>query len=183
MRKKIVCAIILLAALPVFNFSCKKESVQKDMVQKQLDNEEQKTASGSDNARDCAPDPYNLDVILNGAGNSEGTIKFRQDPDPEKIVTLDTKVKHLEPNQEYLLQRAVDPIIDGNCTGTGWLTLGLGPTPQSIPTNGGGNGHEELWRDLSAVPSGTVFDIHFRVLDAANSAVVLTSGCYQFTVR
>jgi hypothetical protein len=26
------------------------------------------------------------------------------------------------------------------------------------------------------------FDIHFPVLDAATTAVVLESGCYQFTV-
>jgi hypothetical protein len=183
MRKKIVYAIIIMAALPVFNFSCKKESVQKEVVQKSLDNEQQKTASGSDNARHCTPDPYNLDVTLNGAGNSKGDIKFRQDPDPVKIVTLNTKVKHLQANHEYLLQRAVDQTIDGNCTGTAWLTLGLGLTPQSISTNGGGNGHEELWRDLSAIPSGTVFNINFRVIDATNMAVVLTSGCYQYTVR
>ena len=135
------------------------------------------------NAQKQAPDHYNLDVELYGQGNENGDIKFRQDPDLAKIVTLDTKIQHLLPNHEYLLQRAVDVIIDGNCTGTAWLTLGFGSTPQSIMTNGGGNGHEELWRDLSAVPSGKVFDIHFRVLDAANMAVVLTSDCYQFTVR
>jgi hypothetical protein len=30
--------------------------------------------------------------------------------------------------------------------------------------------------------AGMQFDIHFRVLDAATTAVVLESGCYQFTV-
>jgi hypothetical protein len=32
------------------------------------------------------------------------------------------------------------------------------------------------------VPTGTQSDIHFRVIDDATSAVVLESGCYQFTV-
>ena len=176
MRKQILFAILVMALLSIFNISCKKENQQKQQ-------EEKGAASVVGNAQKQAPDPYNLDVELYGQGNEKGDIKFRQDPDPAKIVTLNTKIQHLLPNHEYKLQRAVDVIIDGNCTGTAWLTLGLGSTPQSIMTNGGGNGHEELWRDLSAVPSGTVFDIHFRVLDAANMAVVLTSDCYQFTVR
>jgi len=181
MRKNILYAIIIMAALPILNFSCKKESIQKEAAQKEQDDELEEMAS--ENARHCAPDSFNLDVVLAGAGNRKGSIKFRQDPDPEKIVTLDTKIKHLEPNHDYQLQRAVDQTIDGNCTGTAWLTLGLGLTPQAITTNGGGNGHEELWRDLSAVPAGAVFDIHFRIIDATTSAVVLTSGCYQYTVR
>jgi hypothetical protein len=35
---------------------------------------------------------------------------------------------------------------------------------------------------LAAVALGTEFDIHFRVIDAVTSAVVLQSACYQFTV-
>ena len=112
-----------------------------------------------------------------------GSITFRQDPDTTRIITLDTKLEQLQSNHEYLLQRAVDTQIDGNCTGTMWLTLGKGLTPRSIFTNPYGKGSEELWRDVSMIPAGTVFDIHFRVVDAANNAVVLTSGCYQYTVR
>lgn len=97
-------------------------------------------------------DKYNLDVELYGSSKSlsHGFIAFRQDPAAPKIITLDTYVKNLQPNHEYLLQRAVDPInvVDGNCTSTTWLTLGLGLTPQSIMTDGTGNGHEKLWRDL-----------------------------------
>jgi hypothetical protein len=174
MRKQILHALIATAFVSIFSVSC-----QKDTTQKQQQDE---LESKSDNANKIA-DPYNLDVILDGSGKEKGNIEFRQDPDPEKIITLDTKIQHLEPNHEYLLQRAVDQTLDGNCTGTGWLTLGLGLTPQSIFTNGGGNGHEELWRDVTAVASGTVFDIHFRILDAADMSVVLTSGCYQYTVR
>ena len=189
MRKKILSAMLMMASLSIFCISCKKELEQK---QKHVETEseslkefvkESEKEGTDESARNCAPDPYNLDVKLSGQGNKKGNIKFRQDPDPAKIVTLDTKVQHLQPNHEYLLQRAVDQTIDGNCTSTAWLTLGLGTTPQTIGTNGGGNGHEELWRDLSAAPTGAVFDIHFQVVDAANTAVVLTSGCYQFTVR
>jgi hypothetical protein len=126
---------------------------------------------------------FNLEVILRGDGKAFGHVKFRQDNDPAKIVTLDTWVRDLEPNHSYKLQRAVDTNLDGNCTSTAWLTLGKGTIPQMITTDAKGTGSEELWRSLAAFPSGTMFDIHFRVIDAANSAVVLTSSCYQFTIR
>lgn len=128
---------------------------------------------------------FDLNVKLNGNHNSRGLLKFRQDPDPDKIIELDIKVHHLLPNHEYLLQRAVDAIntVDGNCTSTSWLTLGKGLTPQSILTDDKGKGEEELWRDITAIPSGSTFDIHFRVIDAVSSAVVLTSDCYQYEVR
>lgn len=92
---------------------------------------------------------------------------------------------HLLPNHKYFLQRAVDPInvVDGNCTSTSWLTLGHGLPPQTILTNDKGNGSEELWRDVTAISSGATFDIHFRVIDAVSLEVVLTSDCYQYTVR
>lgn len=125
---------------------------------------------------------YNLDVVLHG-GKSLGFIKFTQSD--TKIITLDTKVAHLMSNHEYLLQRAVDPVnvVDGNCTSTSWLTLGKGLTPQSIMTDADGNGEEQLWRDVSAVASGSKFDIHFQVIDATTLTVVLTSDCYWYQVR
>ena len=74
-------------------------------------------------------DKYNLNVELFGSSKSSarGFIAFRQDPATPKIITLDTYVHHLQANHEYQLQRAVDPInvVDGNCTSTTWLTLGL----------------------------------------------------------
>lgn len=128
---------------------------------------------------------FNLEVVLDGEGNQNGHIHFRQDADAAKIITLDTKVHNLLPNHQYLLQRAVDPanVVDGNCTSTSWLTLGHGLTPQSITTNDKGDGEEELWRDVSAVASGSSFDIHFRIIDAVSMAVVLNSDCYQYMVR
>jgi hypothetical protein len=142
---------------------------------------------------------YNLDVILrdvnqgevrgedrsddHGQGRSLGHIKFRQDEDTPKIITLDIWVRGLEPNHSYKLQRAVDTNLDGNCTSTSWLTLGKGLTPQSILTDNKGKGQEDLWRDVSSVASGATFDIHFQVIDEVTSAVVLTSDCYQYTVR
>jgi hypothetical protein len=125
---------------------------------------------------------YNLDVTLVGT-KSFGHIDFRQDPDTAKIVTLDTWVRGLMPNHEYKLQRAVDTILDLNCTSTSWLTLGKGLVPQSIFTNERGSGMEELFRNLGTTPSGKTFDIHFQVIDAVDSAVVLTSDCYQYSVR
>jgi hypothetical protein len=132
-------------------------------------------------------DKYNLNVELHGSSKNvaRGFIAFRQDPATPKIITLDTYVQHLQPNHEYLLQRAVDPIniVDGNCTSTNWLTLGLGLTPQSILTDDHGNGHEKLWRDLSSLASGSDFDIHFQVIDAVTSDVALTSNCYEYVLR
>jgi len=64
-----------------------------------------------------------------------------------------------------------------------WLTLGKGLVPQSILTDDKGTGNEDLFRDISIIPSGSCFDIHFRVIDAITSAVVLNSDCYEYVVR
>ena len=134
-----------------------------------------------------APTPanpnFNLQVILRGEGKSFGQVKFRQDKDDAKIITLDVWVRDLVPNHKYLLQRAVDTELDGDCTGTTWLTLGKGLTPQSILTDDKGTGREGLWRDVSAIATGATFDIHFQIIDAVTSAVVLTSDCYEYTIR
>ncbi len=161
MNKQNFIFILLVSAVLIVSLSCKKDN--QDQVKEK--------------------DPFNLDVTLNGSGTMKGSITFRQDPDTARIITLDTKLEQLQPNHEYLLQRAVDTQIDGNCTGTMWLTLGKGLTSRSIFTNPYGKGSEELWRDVSMIPAGTVFDIHFQVVDAATMAVVLTSGCYQYTAR
>jgi hypothetical protein len=127
---------------------------------------------------------YDLDVFL-GGGKSIGFLKFRQDPDAAKIINLGVQVSHLLPNHEYQLQRAVDAIneVDGNCTSTTWLTLGKGLTPQTIKTDDIGNGQQDLWRDISAIATGSTFDIHFQVIDAVTLEVVLTSDCYAYKVR
>ena len=130
---------------------------------------------------------FNLQVVLRpaagGPDSGFGLVFFRQPiNDGQKIVSLDTWVRDLAPSKEYELQRAVDTNLDGECTGTGWLTLGRGPEQQKIATDDGGTGREALWRNLSTIPTGAEFDIHFRVVDAASKAVVLESGCYAFTV-
>lgn len=125
---------------------------------------------------------FDLNVFLQGSGHSFGLLKFRQDPDPVHIVTLDTKVFRLAPNHTYLLQRAVDP-MDCNCTSTSWLTLGNLLQPLSIVTNNHGDGRVVFSRDLSVAAPGTTFDIHFQVVDAVTGATVLTSNCRQFMVR
>ena len=133
---------------------------------------------------------YNLDVALlpvntkvDDGKNPEGFIKFRQDPDTARIITLDTWVVNLKPNHAYSLQRAVDPISTADCLSTAWLTLGKGLVAQNIQTDGRGNGVESLFRNVTAVARGTAFRIHFQIIDAVSSEVVLTSGCYQYTVR
>ena len=130
---------------------------------------------------------YDLNVFLNGEGkfqfSGSGFIEFRQNPDTDRIVNLNTSVHNLEPNHSYLLQRAVNPITDSTCSSTAWLTLGLGLTPQSIHTDERGNGSAALWRNVSSVARGTQFHIHFQVIDSTTSEPVLGSGCYEYTVR
>ncbi len=128
--------------------------------------------------------PFNLEVILRDVtgGQGMGHVKFRQPNDADKVVFLDTWVRDLAPNHSYVLQRAVDTVLDGNCTGTAWLTLGRGLVPEAITTDDRGTGREDLFRDLAAVPTGSQFDVHFRVIDAITFAPVLRSGCYRFTV-
>lgn len=122
----------------------------------------------------------NLEVILRGDGF--GLVKFRQPKDDAAIVYLDTWVRDLAPNTEYLLQRAVDPVVDDDCSSTAWLTLGRGTEPQSITTDATGTGRQELFRNLAAFPPGTAFDIHFRIVNAQTLAVALQSECYQFRI-
>lgn len=125
---------------------------------------------------------FNLEVILRGEGF--GLVEFRQPiNDDAQIVYLDVWVRDLAPNTSYLLQRAVDTNVDGDCTSTAWLTLGKGSQPQSITTDATGTGQEELFRSLGAFPVGSTFDIHFRVIEEGSGAVVLTSQCYTFTIN
>ena len=123
---------------------------------------------------------FNLEVVLRGEGF--GLVKFRQPNDGTFIINLDVWVRDLVPNTSYILQRAVDADVDDNCTSTAWLTLGKGLQPQSITTDGTGTGREQLFRNVAAFPPGSEFDIHFRVIEEATAAVVLTSQCYQFTI-
>jgi hypothetical protein len=123
---------------------------------------------------------FNLEVILRGEGF--GLVDFRQPNDADLIVHLDTWVRDLAPNTSYLLQRAVDVNVDDDCTSTAWLTLGKGTQPQSITTDAKGTGREQLFRSVATFPVGSEFDIHFRLIHAATSAVVLTSACYQYTI-
>jgi len=129
---------------------------------------------------------FNLQVILRPVGGATdggfGLVKFRQPKDAEQIVYLDVWVRDLAPNHSYSLQRAVDPNVNGDCTGTNWLTLGQGLVPRAITTDETGTGRAELFRNLVSIPLGMQFDIHFRVIDSATSAVVLESTCYQYTV-
>lgn len=173
----IIPFIIVIAVLS----SCQKTNMET----LSSDAEIEAAGSGGLNAPTPANPNFNLEVILRGEGKSFGLVKFRQANDAAKIVTLDTWVRDMLPNHEYKLQRAVDVNLDGNCTGTAWLTLGKGLllNSQSIFTDENGTGRAELYRSLSAVASGATFDIHFQVIDATNSAVVLTSDCYQYTVR
>ena len=139
------------------------------------------TASCTDHL--IAPPGYDLDVTLLGAGKASGFIKFRQVSEKPFTIFLDTSVQGLDPNTNYVLQRAVDTNLDGNCTSTTWLTLGKGLVAQTILTDNLGAGSAALFRDVSAFAPGTTFDIHFQIINLQTSAVVLTSDCYQYSVK
>ena len=129
---------------------------------------------------------YDLDVPLRGETNdaSAGFIKFRQNPDTARVITLETWVTKLLHNHSYLLQRAVNPVADPTgCSSTAWLTLGEGLQPKSIVTDANGNGSANLWRDITAIARGTAFHIRFQIVDAATLAPVLKSDCFDYTVR
>lgn len=144
-------------------------------------------ANSDDPSWGPAKPKFNLNVVLRpveGAeDNGSGLVKFRQPIDADKIVYLDVRVRHLAPNHSYYLQRATDSMVNDDCTGTNWVTLGQGSAVEAITTDKRGTGRAHLFRDLAAVAVGTQFDIYFRVIDAVTSAVVLQSSCYQFTVR
>ena len=123
-----------------------------------------------------------LRPVAVGPDGGFGLVTFRQPKDGDTIVNLGVWVRDLAPNHNYKLQRATDRNVNDDCTGTNWLTLGQGLVPHVITTDETGTGRADLFRNLAAVPLGTQFDIHFRVIDALNSTVVLDSTCYQFTV-
>lgn len=129
---------------------------------------------------------FNLEVVLRpvagAADGGFGLVKFRQPKDADKIVYLDVWVRDLAATRSYSLQRATDMNVNDACTGTNWLTLGQGLVPAAILTDETGTGRANLSRNLAAIPLGTEFDIHFRVIDTATSAVALESACYQYTV-
>jgi hypothetical protein len=129
---------------------------------------------------------FNLEVVLRPVAGAPdggfGLVKFRQPKDADRIVYLDVWVRDLAATRSYSLQRATDIDVNDACTGTNWLTLGQGTVPQAITTDETGTGRADLFRNLAAIPLGTEFDIHFRVIDTATSAVVLESACYQYTV-
>jgi hypothetical protein len=134
------------------------------------------TAAQADGWGPATPD-FNLEVILRSTqGDGFGHVKFRQPKDDAKVIYLDTWVRDLAPNHEYVLQRAVDTTVDNECPTTGWASLG------QVDTDEGGTGRAALSRDVSMIPTGREFDIHFQVIDKATSAVVLESACYQYVV-
>jgi lysophospholipase L1-like esterase len=123
-----------------------------------------------------------LGPVAGGPEKASGVVKFRQPKDGDKLVYLDVSVRDLPPSHGFSLQRATDMSVDGNCTGTNWLTLGKGLAPQAVTTGARGTGEAVFTRDLAAIPTGAQFDIQFRVIDAVTSAVVLESACNHFTV-
>ena len=132
-------------------------------------------------AATAVPPRFNLQVILRGDGF--GLVELRQEKDPtQNILYSDVWVRDLLPNTSYGLQRAVDVPQDGVCTGTNWLTLGQGTTPQPFLTDEKGTGRAELWRSLptTGIPPS---DIHFRVIQTGTSNVALHSDCFQLLLR
>ena len=135
------------------------------------------------------PQHFDLDVtfhtenLKDQSNRGFGFLKFRQDPDTARVITLDTYIFNLLPNHSYLLQRAANPFSDPTCTNASWLTLGMGLVPQDIATDSKGDGHETLFRNVTAIARGTAFHIDFQIVDAVTMTPVLTSDCYEYIVR
>jgi hypothetical protein len=143
------------------------------------------TGSVANSASASVKPNFNLEVILRAPndGDGFGHVKFRQANDDPTIVDLGVWVRDLAPNTHYRLQRAVDAVIDDQCTSTSWLTLGKGAVAQDLITDDTGAAREDLFRVLTNA-IGAAFDIRFRVVTtAATPVVVLASDCYQFFVR
>lgn len=125
--------------------------------------------------------PFNFEAILHGADGAFGLVKVRQPNDADLTFYIEPWVRGLAPNTSYRLQRATDATVDDVCTGTDWLTLGQGLTPQAIVTDDKGTGRASLWRAVTLAPGGKR-DVHFRVITDGTGAIVLESACYQFVV-
>jgi len=135
------------------------------------------------------PQHFDLDVtfhtenLKDQSNRGFGFLKFRQDPDTARVITLDTYIFNLLPNHSYLLQRAANPFSDPTCTNASWLTLGMGLVAQDIATDSKGEGHETLFRNVTAIARGTAFHIDFQIVDAVTMTPVLSSDCYEYIVR
>jgi hypothetical protein len=174
----------IVTSLSVFTLACSGSNGSPSAPSTSLgaDSAGSSGSSQPSSAASAAQPPFNLEAILRGDGF--GLVKFRQTKDPtQNTIELDVWVRDLLPNTSYSLQRAVDTALDGVCTGTNWLTLGKGATPQSVVTDDRGTGRAALWRDASLVSPGTAFDIHFRVIENGTANVALQSDCYRFVVR
>jgi hypothetical protein len=94
-------------------------------------------------------------VMLHGSG--WGRVVFRQPEDGEARIFFITWLRELERNTTYLLQQAIDPVVDGVCTGgttnpAEWLTIGVGTKPFTITTDERGSFHAPLYRTLPPSP-------------------------------
>jgi hypothetical protein len=93
-------------------------------------------------------------VIPNGASYKPPQVVVAVDSPfiagpPETILLKELLIKENNPesfSSIYLRQRAVDTNLDGNRTGTAWLTQGKGLVEQDIITNGKGKGNAEFQR-------------------------------------
>ncbi|HEX7981529.1 MAG TPA: hypothetical protein VF461_23155 [Gemmatimonadaceae bacterium] len=131
-----------------------------------------------------ASPPFNLEAVLRAPAGQDGfgLVEFRQPNDADQIAYLDVWVRNLAPNGHYIVKYATDADVNGDCTNTDWVDLPRPFRPTPINTDDRGTGRGALFLDLSAFPVGSTFDIHFEVVDAFGGTVMLTSGCYQFTV-
>jgi hypothetical protein len=126
---------------------------------------------------------FNLEAVLRptaiGPEKGFGLVKFRQPNDESTTIYLDVWVRDLAPNATYYVQRAVDTVVNDDCTGTNWTMPLLG----TIETDGKGTGRASLTRPLPGSFVGMEFDIHFRIAETPTAATgVLASACYQFVV-
>ena len=118
------------------------------------------------------PQHFDLDVtfhtenLKDQSNKGFGLLKFRQDPDTARIITLDTYIFNLLPNHSYLLQRAANPYSRSYLHQCVMADFGQGIIAQDIATDSKGDGHETLFRDVTGIARGSDFHIDFQIVDA-----------------
>lgn len=119
------------------------------------------------------------------------------------VADIKVRVRKGMPNTTYIIQRAPEigrpnssngicerglalaPWSSADAPAASFLTFSAAPTGSAITlvTNGAGDGSADFQFAASTIPTGTVFDVMFRLInDAAAPTAVILSRCFTVTV-
>ena len=129
-------------------------------------------------ARAVIQPPFNYEILLYGADDTRGVIRFAQKPGTNTI-TLNVYAHDLPADHHYTLQYAVEPVLNGDCSGSNWMNAGNGNADFDMESDRTGAIIEELRMNASDLLHGASFDVKFQLRDHT-SEVVLTSDCFPY---